>query len=630
MCKRVTRADQHQSLIRERPLCPVPSSTVRSGPSARPNQWFRNSHRRSAANSLFSDKSSFPNSCIFPSCRLSQEHSLLEEIAYGSFSGLIVVPPVSTWSRARNSGVRGPPPLRSRQSPMGIQGLSPKLLEQVRQHTEALELCVMALDVWCKSVPSRPFFFVAPEDRGGQQQHGPASIWQLAEVIAIVQRTREVIRSSAFACELRILHVPSPSSATCLFSAHASFKAGHSSGSKETSCSIQARSVAAVLVGRIIGHFEAWLTEDSSPRKSCRCFRSASGQRCCKQQTKPLGMALQVRREVFKSAVKVRTRSMGTLRHPGSPTYRQLLTALWTLSDKFMAASLPALAEASSHTPASRISHVGYRGSSISSGVAGVVPAVADGGFEQVHGPARDLAVESLQRSSPVEGAGTGSAKPVVGVVGACGLSDYGVVQVGRSAGSRNRDRSLSAELGSRLSRFNGSSWISFSSSHTCQTDAKPEVPDDQSSEFGHDEQPVQLESGEPVVHASDGHEVRGRVPLVLRSESEERVVHTSGEHEACERLPMVVPSRAWVDEVKTLKKGDVYVGRGSKQRGLLPSFWANRYKVSKFGRDRAVELHATEVQEDPQYRLRIHELSGKRLLCHCRPAEEVSRGQPP
>ena len=49
----------------------------------------------------------------------------------------------------------------------------------------------------------------------------------------------------------------------------------------------------------------------------------------------------------------------------------------------------------------------------------------------------------------------------------------------------------------------------------------------------------------------------------------------------------MVVPSRAWVDEVNTLKKGDVYVGRGSKQRGLLPSFWANRNKGSKFGRER-------------------------------------------
>ena len=49
----------------------------------------------------------------------------------------------------------------------------------------------------------------------------------------------------------------------------------------------------------------------------------------------------------------------------------------------------------------------------------------------------------------------------------------------------------------------------------------------------------------------------------------------------------------------------------------------ANRYKVSKFGRDRAVELHRKEVQEDPQYGRRVHELSGKRLLCHCKPDEK-------
>ena len=69
----------------------------------------------------------------------------------------------------------------------------------------------MALDVWCRQLSRRsPFFFVAPEDRGGQQQHGPASIWQVAEVIAIVQRTREATRSSAFACELRAADSPRP------------------------------------------------------------------------------------------------------------------------------------------------------------------------------------------------------------------------------------------------------------------------------------------------------------------------------------------------------------------------------------------------------------------------------------
>ena len=42
-----------------------------------------------------------------------------------------------------------------------------------------------------------------------------------------------------------------------------------------------------------------------------------------------------------------------------------------------------------------------------------------------------------------------------------------------------------------------------------------------------------------------------------------------------------------------------------------------------KFGTDRAVELYRAEVQEDPQYGLKVHELSGKRLLCHCRQNEK-------
>ena len=88
-------------------------------------------------------------------------------------------------------------------------------------------------------------------------------------------------------------------------------------------------------------------------------------------------------------------------------------------------------------------------------------------------------------------------------------------------------------------------------------------------------------------------------------------------------KVPTVVPSRAFVDEVKALKQGDIYVGRGSKQRGLLPSFWANRYKVSRFGRDRAVELYRSEIREAHLYGRRINELSGERLLCHYRTSEK-------
>ena len=171
------RADQHQSLIRERPLCLVPSSPVRSVSAWSPKPLLILSSSQTVVHELsqaFSGqqlafRQEFVSELLAFSILSSQSGTLpfedfsilLDEIAHGSFSGLIVIPPASTWSRARNSGIRGPPPLRSRRSPMGIQGLSPKLLEQVREPTEALELCVMALDVWCRTVPSRPFFFVA-------------------------------------------------------------------------------------------------------------------------------------------------------------------------------------------------------------------------------------------------------------------------------------------------------------------------------------------------------------------------------------------------------------------------------------------------------------------------------------
>ena len=195
--------DQHQSLSRERPLGPVQSSPVRSISewSSKPllvisacqqvvtelSQAFssrRLAFRQEFASELLHLSLLSSQSSTLP---FSEFSLLLEEIARGSFCGLIAIPPASTWNRARNSGSRGPPTLRSRDSPLGIQGSSPRLLSQVREHNGALECCVMALEVWCRSFPLRPFFFVAPEDRGGQVHNGPASIWQLEEVIGITK-----------------------------------------------------------------------------------------------------------------------------------------------------------------------------------------------------------------------------------------------------------------------------------------------------------------------------------------------------------------------------------------------------------------------------------------------------------
>ena len=94
-----------------------------------------------------------------------------------------------------------------------------------------------------------------------------------------------------------ILHVRSLSSAISLFSAQAWFEAGQSSNSKATSCSVQARSVTTALVGKIIGHFEAVLTEDSSQRKLIHCFPVQFWSSVL--EARPLGMAFQFRRKVI-------------------------------------------------------------------------------------------------------------------------------------------------------------------------------------------------------------------------------------------------------------------------------------------------------------------------------------------
>ena len=191
---------------------------------------------------------------------------------------------------------------------------SPKLLDQVREQQKHLSAVFWPWMCGAGVPPSRPFFFVAPEDRGGQLQHGPASIWQIAEVMAIVKRTREATWSSAFACGLRAADSPRLLAFISNLG-HLSWtlvRGWQGWNSKEISCNIQALSVTAALVGKIIGHFDALLTEGSSQRKF---FRSESGPQCTKLQVKPLGMAFQFRREVIKSVETKRKQSSSTLHH---------------------------------------------------------------------------------------------------------------------------------------------------------------------------------------------------------------------------------------------------------------------------------------------------------------------------
>ena len=78
--------------------------------------------------------------------------------------------------------------------------------------------------------------------------------------------------------------------------------------------------------------------------------------------------------------------------------------------------------------------------------------------------------------------------------------------------------------------------------------------------------QQSESKSEDPVDECSQRIDAEDPGPWVL----EEVVGPSSGQHVVIQKVPVVVLSRAWVDEVKTLKQGGIHVGRGSKQRGLL------------------------------------------------------------
>ena len=88
------------------------------------------------------------------------------------------------------------------------------------------------------------------------------------------------------------------------------------------------------------------------------------------------------------------------------------------------------------------------------------------------------------------------------------------------------------------------------------------------------------------------------------------------------QNTPSILPVRGHLDAIKCLMKGDLYIGRGCRQRGLSCSQFANPYKVAKFGRSRAIELFSTFLQDNAQLRSALWTLSGLRLVCHCGPQQ--------
>ena len=67
---------------------------------------------------------------------------------------------------------------------------------------------------------------------------------------------------------------------------------------------------------------------------------------------------------------------------------------------------------------------------------------------------------------------------------------------------------------------------------------------------------------------------------------------------------------------------GDLYIGRGSKQRGLGRSVWSNPHKVAQSSREEAIRRYSETLRNDQSLSSIIWTLSGARLVCHCTPTQ--------
>ena len=83
---------------------------------------------------------------------------------------------------------------------------------------------------------------------------------------------------------------------------------------------------------------------------------------------------------------------------------------------------------------------------------------------------------------------------------------------------------------------------------------------------------------------------------------------------------PAVVPICGHLDSIRRLMLGDIYIGRGARERDLPKSIWGNPFKVAKYGRRMAIDEYGKTLVADGGLHARIWSLSGCRLVCHCTP----------
>ena len=149
-----------------------------------------------------------PHPCELTHFNFADDHDLvvilklLDKVRDGFFQVVLILPPASSWSRARHVGPEGQPPIRSRSRPWGVIEASSAQYSKLLHDNRTAEISTwFAEQSLLREEPRTALIYIFPEDFGGHFSTGPASLWSLQE-LRVLHGTHDALRGATFLCRI--------------------------------------------------------------------------------------------------------------------------------------------------------------------------------------------------------------------------------------------------------------------------------------------------------------------------------------------------------------------------------------------------------------------------------------------
>ena len=135
-----------------------------------------------------------PHPCDLTHLNFADDHDLvvilklLDKVRDGFFQVVLILPPASSWSRARHVGLEGQPSIRSRNRPWRVIEANSAQYSKLLHDNRTAEISTwFAEQSLLREDPRTALIYILPEDFGGHFSTGPASLWSLQELRALTR-----------------------------------------------------------------------------------------------------------------------------------------------------------------------------------------------------------------------------------------------------------------------------------------------------------------------------------------------------------------------------------------------------------------------------------------------------------